>query len=135
MEQNIFNSTTCCESDSEERKSKSDLIPISLFILAMIIYAFLATKFLIVDASHVDKGHTFANNSSSVKSNRYFWVGALAKNQLTIMDNHKCLELQYIDFYAELVCSAYEFRDSKARMFMAGARVTNHKLFFPIEIK
>lgn len=51
------------------------------------------------------------------------------------MDSSKCLELQFIDFYAGLVWSAYEFRDSKARMFMAGARVTNHKLFFPLEIK
>ncbi|MEQ1277410.1 DUF3800 domain-containing protein [Acinetobacter soli] len=49
------------------------------------------------------------------------------------MDSSKCLELQFIDFYAGLIWSAYEFKDPKARMFMAGARVTNHKLFFPIE--
>lgn len=51
------------------------------------------------------------------------------------MDSSKCLELQFIDFYAGLVWSAYEFNDIKARLFMAGARVTNHKLFFPIKSK
>lgn len=51
------------------------------------------------------------------------------------MDSSKCLELQFIDFYAGLVWSAYEFNDTKARLFMSGARVTNHKLFFPIKSK
>ncbi|MFW1838651.1 DUF3800 domain-containing protein [Acinetobacter gyllenbergii] len=50
------------------------------------------------------------------------------------MDSSKCLELQFIDFYAGLIWSAYEFKDMKARMFMSGARITNHKLFFPIEV-
>lgn len=50
------------------------------------------------------------------------------------MDSSKCLELQFIDFYAGLIWSAYEFKDMKARMFMANTRNTNHKLFFPIEV-
>lgn len=51
------------------------------------------------------------------------------------MDSSKCLELQFIDFYAGLVWSAYEFSDKKARKFMAECRNTNHKLFFPYEEK
>ena len=50
------------------------------------------------------------------------------------MDSSKCLELQFIDFYAGLIWSAYEFKDTKARIFMSKARVTNHKLFFPLEV-
>ena len=51
------------------------------------------------------------------------------------MDSSKCLELQFIDFYAGLIWSAYEFRDKKARKFLAECRNTNHKLFFPHEDK
>ncbi|HHP6718489.1 TPA: DUF3800 domain-containing protein, partial [Acinetobacter baumannii] len=51
------------------------------------------------------------------------------------MDSSKCLELQFIDFYAGLVWSAYEFKDMTARKFMAENRNTNHKLFFPKEDK
>jgi hypothetical protein len=49
------------------------------------------------------------------------------------MDSSKCLELQFIDFYAGLVWSAYEFNDVRARQFMKDNRNTNHKLFFPVE--
>ncbi len=51
------------------------------------------------------------------------------------MDSSKCLELQFIDFYAGLVWSAYEFKDMTARKFMAENRNTNHKLFFQKKTK
>ncbi len=51
------------------------------------------------------------------------------------MDSSKCLELQFIDFYAGLVWSAYEFNDTKARKFMSENRNTNHRLFFPVDDK
>lgn len=70
MERNICNSTAHYESDS--KKSKSNLFPISVFILAMIMYAFIATKFLIVETPHADKEPTVSGNTMSVTSKRYF---------------------------------------------------------------
>ncbi len=70
MERNICNSTAHYESDSE--KSKSNLFPISVFILVMIIYAFLATKFLMVETPHADKAQTVSGNTKSVTSKNYF---------------------------------------------------------------
>ncbi len=49
------------------------------------------------------------------------------------MDSAKCLELQFIDFYAGLVWAMYEFEDVKLRQFMSQNRLTNHKLFFPVD--
>ena len=49
------------------------------------------------------------------------------------MDSSKCLELQFIDFYAGLVWSGYEFKDTKIRKFLSECRNTNHRLFFPHE--
>jgi hypothetical protein len=49
------------------------------------------------------------------------------------MDSSKHLELQFIDFYAGLVWSMYEFQDHKMGAFMSANRTTNHKLFFPSE--
>jgi len=52
---------------------------------------------------------------------------------ITPMDSSKCIELQFIDFYAGMVWSMYEFQDQKMRKFMSSNRLTNHKLFFPPE--
>ena len=49
------------------------------------------------------------------------------------MDSSKCLELQFIDFYAGLVWAGYEFRDGKIGKFLSESRNTNHRLFFPYE--
>lgn len=49
---------------------------------------------------------------------------------MTPMDRAKCLELQFIDFFAGLVWARYEFCDVKMGQFMANNRLTNYKLFF-----
>lgn len=49
---------------------------------------------------------------------------------MTPMDSAKCLELQFIDFFAGLVWARYEFFDDKMGQFMANNRLTNYKLFF-----
>ena len=70
MERNICNSTAHYESDSEE--TKSNLFPISVFILVMITYAFITTKFLIVETPHAHKAQTVSGNTKSVTSKNYF---------------------------------------------------------------
>ena len=60
------------------------------------------------------------------------------KNQscnVTPMDSSKSLELQFIDFYAGLIWSMYEFNDKRMRYFMCNNRLTNFTLFFPKEEK
>ena len=51
---------------------------------------------------------------------------------VTPMDSAKCLELQFIDFYAGLVWSKYEYQSKHANELLAMKRgPTNYKLFFP----
>lgn len=60
------------------------------------------------------------------------------KNQccnVTPMDSSKSLELQFIDFYAGLVWSMYEYNDKRMRHFMCSHRLSNQVLFFPKEDK
>lgn len=60
------------------------------------------------------------------------------KNQccnVTPMDSSKSLELQFIDFYAGLIWSMYEYNDKRMRYFMCDNRLTNYTLFFPKEEK
>lgn len=66
----ICNSNTHCESNSDETKSK--LFPISLFILVMIIYAFIATKILVGNTTHADKESTLPGNAINVTQKKYF---------------------------------------------------------------
>ncbi|OTL19448.1 DUF3800 domain-containing protein [Acinetobacter pittii] len=54
---------------------------------------------------------------------------------VTPMDSSKCLELQFIDFYAGLIWSMYEYHDMRMRNFMCNNRLTNYTLFFPKEEK
>lgn len=51
------------------------------------------------------------------------------------MDSSKSLELQYIDFYAGLIWSMYEYQDKRMRNFMCNNRLTNYTLFFPKDDK
>ncbi len=58
------------------------------------------------------------------------------KNQscnVTPMDSSKCLSLQFIDFYAGLVWSKYEYQHPGMASFMTSNRVSNFRLFFPGE--
>lgn len=51
------------------------------------------------------------------------------------MDSSKSLELQFIDFYAGMVWSKYEFEHKYLGDFMSTRGVSNYKLFFPEEDK
>ena len=70
MERNICCATTRYESDS--KKNKSNLFTISIFILLMIIYAFLGTKLLIVETPREDKAQKVSASTLTAASNRYF---------------------------------------------------------------
>lgn len=49
---------------------------------------------------------------------------------ITPMDSSKCLELQFIDFFAGLVWASYEFNDPKMKEFMLKNQLNNQQLFF-----